>query len=259
MTDALISDLAEMDIQSIERLFDERRLNNICFDPMSPVHLENTSQFWNKLYHFNSQLLKSRYFWRKTQMLIIWFQLNCSKRFYFRRIPDLSDWRGQCESMPEMVALCLGKIPDNTQPRCLLDTFIFFRAIATEKISLICGEIDTRLERNWLSEESRVLKFALIALLVSRCANKPHVCATIAPTIKKILGAEYTVENLHAIIEIPMNLQQKLIPLRKRKAEEESSDDSSDAKSPRTTDTNEPEDVRFKVNIDVPSPERKEE
>ena len=106
-----------------------------------------------------------------------------------------------------MVALCLGKIPENTQPRCLLDTFVFFRAIATEKISLICEEIDTRLVRNWLSEESRVLKFALIAQLVSRCANKPHVCETIAPTIRKILGSEYTVENPHAIIEIPMNLQ----------------------------------------------------
>ena len=41
-----------------------------------------------------------------------------------------------------------------------------------------------------------------------------------------------------AIIEIPMNLQHKLIPLRKRKAEEESSDDSSDAKSPKTADPN---------------------
>ena len=89
-----------------------------------------------------------------------------------------------------MVALCLGKIPENTQPRCLLDTFVFFRTIATEKISLICEEIDTRLGRNWLSEEIRVLKFALIALLVSRCANEPYVCGTIAPTIRKILGSK---------------------------------------------------------------------
>ena len=56
-----------------------------------------------------------------------------------------------------------------------------------------------------------------------------------------------------------MNLQTKLIPLRKRKAEERSSDDSSDAESPKTPEPNVQDDVRFKVNIDVPSPERKEE
>ena len=56
-----------------------------------------------------------------------------------------------------------------------------------------------------------------------------------------------------------MNLQQNLIPLRKRKAEAESFDDSSDAISPKTADPNLREDERFKVNIDVFSPKRKEE